>query len=262
MPLALALIGRRRAGEFARKQQVKARLAALGALQARLGAICAAAEAGAAEAAGAGPAGAAGATAADARAAFLLQSVCGAEDGARGDDAFSFLKRARAYRLAKLTADGVGTPTPTKQPQQRPGQRRKLAAAAAAAKVNALLLQSADDVGVSDVFAASELLMEVLGLQPGGDDSSGGSGGFEFNCDGCGEEGPWEGLDDDCRMTFAGPRPFPLPAATAARYVTAAVRSIAAAAAADTATADVAQPPPPLATTLTVGPGRSCVATL
>ena len=191
LPIALAIVGRRRANandrEARRKRKVKATLSTLGALRVRLAAICdAAAEAaarGAAAASGGGVGSDYGGTAGtDARAAFLLQAVCDAkEEEAEVEEeeeeekaSFRFLKTVRAFRLAKLTT--AANDDARKRPGGKAGQQRKhqhglnnnnnnnnrrsTTAAASAARAGAVV-RSVEDV--SDAFAAFELLSEVLG---------------------------------------------------------------------------------------------------
>ena len=221
LPPALAITGRTAAAAahraHGRKRRLKETLRALGVLRANLAAVCRAA-AGAAATDSHWPGAEAGE---QARAAFLLQAVCGVhteEDPEGDDDAFRFLRRVRAFRLARLTAAEGPSYGPTQGSERtsdqhiRPAHRthQRTSAAAASAARAGVLARGVEDV--SDAFAAFELLLEVLGLQQCREEEAGGERGG--------------------RRRRVQPPALPLPAATARLYVASTLHCIAAAAAA------------------------------
>ena len=246
LPVALCMALRRRRAAEARVERKEARvtqtLEVLEALRGKLTGICEAA------------AGYCGTY--DARSAFMLQAVVhlggagGDEDRRRraarkeeedgtlneekeeGEDSGSdvelvaFLSRARAYRLAGLTATAMYDGAKSGEGKKKTKEKSPFGSAARAVA----LARSVEDV--SDAFVAFELLSEVLGLHPLREVEGTGHFTQVISSRGVNEED--DGVDESfagrdaraCRDTRPRPRPLPLPAATARRYVSSSVRCL------------------------------------
>ena len=158
LPLAIAIIGGRRADKatktLKRESKLREYLKAAGSFRTRLRRICDQMDSFAAVETDV--------DINDARYALLLRATCDAAASLAPDDQqapeknFEFLRSVRAYRLAKLTVAS----TPNIVPAMN-GKKVVRAAINASALKIVETMHAADDI--PDVFAVSELLLEVLG---------------------------------------------------------------------------------------------------
>ena len=203
LPLAVSMTKALRVAARRDAERRKRELRALGELRRRLDAACVAAEDAAAEGDVVGRRGGSARSALLLRAAWVTGDDGDGDDDGGGSDDFRFLRRARAYRLAKLTTTTTTTTKPSAPPARGGAMKPPASEPSRSATRAKDVARAVDDA--PDAFVAAELLLEVVGV-------------------GDGDEGEGGGGD---------PRVVPLPEETLREYVAGAVRVIAAAASRD-----------------------------
>jgi hypothetical protein len=161
LPLAIAIIGRRRADKAAktlkRERKLRDHVKAVASFRSRLTAIC--------DRAASLAASVSDIVGNNARSALLLEATCDVAATDARDDLrerernFQFLRGVRAYRLAKLT---LASKPNTVAESNIKEQKRAIVDVSAMKVIETM--RAADDT--PDVFAASELLLEITGGLP------------------------------------------------------------------------------------------------